>query len=78
VAELGQIEAMTLFLDRARSVAPSFKLTEENTMAVSRICRPDGMPLMIELATARANLLTPQHIADRLDDRIALESGKAR
>ena len=36
------------------------------------------MPLAIELAAARARVLTPQQIADRLDDRFRLLTGGSR
>jgi predicted ATPase len=40
---------------------------------VSGICHDlDGIPLAIELASARTNVLTVQQIAARLDDRFAL------
>src|SRR5262249_61191922 len=47
--------------------------------AVGRICRRlDGIPLAIELAAARARVLTPDQIAARLDDRFRLLTGGAR
>ena len=51
---------------------PDFTLTRENTAAIVSICRRlDGIPLAIELASARANVLTVQQIAERLDNRFA-------
>jgi tetratricopeptide (TPR) repeat protein len=38
----------------------------------------DGLPLAIELAAARVNVLTPQQIVDRLDHRLTLLSGSRR
>ncbi len=70
---LQQYDAAKLFLDRTRSVSPDFALTSANAAAIGRICRRlDGLPLAIELAASRANVLTAQQIADRLDDRFAL------
>ena len=41
--------------------------TEENAQAIAEIClRLDGLPLAIELATARLNIFTPQALAERL------------
>jgi predicted ATPase/class 3 adenylate cyclase len=65
---LGQVEAIALFVQRARAVAPGFAITDDNARAVIEICRRlDGLPLGIELAAARVKLLTPSAILDRLD-----------
>jgi predicted ATPase/DNA-binding CsgD family transcriptional regulator len=65
-------EAIQLFVERARAVLPDFALTSVNTAAIVNICRRlDGIPLAIELASARANVLTVHQIAARLDDRFA-------
>ncbi len=70
---LAAYEAILLFVDRAAAVQPAFSLTGENARAVATICRRlDGMPLAIELAAARINVLTPGEIAGRLDDRFSL------
>ncbi|MCA1608018.1 MAG: tetratricopeptide repeat protein, partial [Acidobacteria bacterium] len=59
--------AATLFVERARSADPSFRLTEENAPAVAEICnRLDGLPLAIELAAARVRVLSPRAIAEKL------------
>lgn len=71
--DLLQYDAIRLFVERARAVSPDFTFTSENASAISEICRRlDGLPLAIELASARANVLTVQEIAARLDDRFAL------
>ena len=65
---LGQVEAIALFVQRARAVTPGFAITDDNARAVIEICRRlDGLPLGIELAAARVKLLTPSAILDRLD-----------
>jgi len=70
--------AVRLFDERARAVAPSFRVTEANAGAVAEICRRlDGLPLAIELAAARVTALTPAQIAERLDDCFRL-LGRAR
>ncbi|WP_216216838.1 ATP-binding protein [Amycolatopsis aidingensis] len=72
-------DAVQLFVERARSVVPSFRLTEDNGPDVARVCRQvDGLPLGIELAAARIRALSPRQIAQRLDDRLALLTTGAR
>jgi predicted ATPase/class 3 adenylate cyclase len=76
---LGQIEAIALFVQRARAVAPGFAVTDENARAVTEICRRlDGLPLGIELAAARVKLLSPVAILDRLTRRLPVLSTAAR
>ncbi len=72
-------EAVQLFVDRARERKGDFSLTVETSAAVVQICRRlDGIPLAIELAAARVNVLGVGQIADRLDDRFRLlTAGKA-
>ncbi|MCS7065845.1 MAG: hypothetical protein NZL85_06155, partial [Fimbriimonadales bacterium] len=64
--------ALQLFADRARQVAHDFRLTEGNLPVVQSLCRQlDGIPLALELAAARLNVLSPSqmlaHIAERLE-----------
>jgi predicted ATPase len=71
--ELLRYEAVRLFVERARSVAPGFALDGETAPSVARIChRLDGLPLALELAAARVDALTPAVLAGRLDDRFRL------
>jgi non-specific serine/threonine protein kinase len=71
--EIASAEAVQLFVDRARLVRPGFALTDDTAGAVAEICRRvDGIPLAIELAAARARVLTPAEILTRLDDRFTL------
>ena len=64
--------ALSLFRARARAVDPDYTVGDEEERAARGICRRlDGLPLAIELAAARANLLPPQelerHLAEGLD-----------
>ena len=76
---LGQIEAIALFVQRARAVAPDFSVTDDNAGAVTEIARRlDGLPLAIELAAARVKLLSPAAILDRLERRLPVLTTAAR
>ena len=79
VPALAMPEAMQLFTERARLVLPAFAITDANRAAVQEICRRlDGIPLAIELAAARARVLSPAQIATRLDDAFHVLSGGSR
>ena len=66
-------EAVELFVERARAARSDFILSDANAPAIAAICRRlDGLPLAIELAAARINLLSPDQIVARLDHRLAL------
>ena len=73
VAQLGRFPAVGLFAERAGQVVPGFSVTEANRAAVAGIChRLEGLPLAIELAAARARVLSPEQIGARLGDRLGL------
>jgi predicted ATPase/class 3 adenylate cyclase len=70
---------MLLFADRAFSVDGHFALTDENVPHVAEICRRlDGIPLAIELAAARVKVLSPKHLAQKLDERFRVLTGGDR
>ena len=71
--------SVQLLRDRAAAVRPSFAVSDDNVAAVVEICRRlDGLPLAIELAAARLRALSPEQVADRLDDRFRLLTGGSR
>jgi predicted ATPase/DNA-binding XRE family transcriptional regulator len=71
--------AVTLFMERAQSVQPDFSLTPENAPIVAAICtRLDGLPLAIELISARIKLLPPAALLERLHGRLMLQSDGLR
>lgn len=71
--------AVSLLIERARSVNPGLALTESNLVALGEIARRlDGLPLAIELVGARAALFSPQELLARLDSRFALSTSGAR
>ncbi len=77
--EIGASAAIRLFCDRARSALPSFTLSDLNAGPVAKICqRLDGIPLAIELAAARMNVLSPDEMLHRLDDRFGVLRGGHR
>jgi predicted ATPase/DNA-binding NarL/FixJ family response regulator len=76
---LMQYDAVRMLVQRVRAVLPDFSLTPANASSVVQICRQlDGLPLALELASARSNVLTPQQIADRLNDRFSLLVSRQR
>jgi DNA-binding SARP family transcriptional activator len=76
VPELLRFASIRLFVERAADAAPGFSLTGDNASHVAEICfRLDGMPLAIELAAARAGVLTPTQMAARLRDSLNLLAG---
>lgn len=72
-------DSVALFVDRAVAVDERFALTNENAKFVAEICRRlDGIPLAIELAAARVRVLSPQQLAQRLDERFRVLTGGDR
>jgi non-specific serine/threonine protein kinase len=77
--ELGRYEGIRLFMQRAQAADSRFTITTENAPAVVELCRQlDGLPLAIELAAARAKLLSPEAVLARLGNRLGLLTGGAR
>src|SRR5437870_2579741 len=74
--ELVQYAAVALFVERAQAVKPTFVLSEDNAAALAQICiQLDGLPLSLELAAARSELLSPQALLGRLNHRLAVLTG---
>jgi tetratricopeptide (TPR) repeat protein len=77
--ELEAYESVRLFVERARQRDPSFVLTLRNRKAIIEVCRKlEGMPLAIELAAARMEVLSAQQLLERLEDSLKLLSGHDR
>lgn len=69
----------SLFADRAQAVDHHFKLAEENQPAVARLCQQlDGIPLAIELAAARVNVLSVESLTEELGQRFRILGGGGR
>jgi predicted ATPase len=78
VPELADDDAVALFSERAQAIKPDFSLNGD-TPAVAEICRRlDGLPLAIELAAARAKVLSPTALLERLDQRLPVLTGGGR
>src|SRR4051794_40160842 len=71
VGPLNASDGVQLFADRAAAVRPGFELDATNSTMVARICeRLEQVPLAIELAAARARLLSLDALLERLDRRL--------
>jgi len=72
-ADLATNPSVRLFVERGQALQSDLTLTDDTAPAIARICaRLDGLPLAIELAAARARVLTPEQILTRLDDAFHL------
>jgi predicted ATPase/DNA-binding CsgD family transcriptional regulator len=79
IERLHDYTAISLFVDRARLVLPDYQATDHNATALARICqRLDGIPLAIELAAARVNVLSAANLSERLDDAFRVLTGGSR
>ncbi len=75
VATIARYPAVALFVQRATAAQSDFKFTPSNARAVAEICaRLDGLPLAIELAAARVQMLPLPLLLERLTQRLELLS----
>ena len=76
---IDEYASVQLFAERAGLALSSFALTKENANTVIEICRlVDGIPLAIELAAARVNILQVEEILKQLQHPFTLLSGDGR
>jgi predicted ATPase/DNA-binding CsgD family transcriptional regulator len=76
LSDLSQRESISLFTGRAQAARPDFQLTTENADAVAKICfKLDGLPLAIELATARLKLFDPESLLELVEDSLNALTG---
>jgi non-specific serine/threonine protein kinase len=77
-ATLADIPSVTLFLQRAQARRADFALTEKRVPMVAQlVVQLDGLPLALELAAARLDVLPLATLARRLDDRLQLLASEA-
>ena len=68
--DLAGSEAVELFVERATAQNPGFQVRPQDARALASICRRlDGMPLALELATARLRADSLEQLDRRLDQR---------
>ena len=80
VAPLDGTDAATLFVERTRSLDPAFDAeTESERQSVAEVCdRLEGIPLAIELASARCAVLGLDGVRAGLDDQLRFLAGVRR
>jgi predicted ATPase/DNA-binding SARP family transcriptional activator len=73
VPPLAKESALELFVGRVREQDVGYSPGPDELKTISAICeRLDGLPLAIELAAARARVMTPAEILDRIGSRLDL------
>ncbi|HEY7037140.1 MAG TPA: LuxR C-terminal-related transcriptional regulator [Thermomicrobiales bacterium] len=79
VSSIATSDAVTLFVQRARAIAPGLAITPATAGAISEICRRlDGLPLAIELAAAHTRVLSPSALLARMGSGLAVLAGGPR
>ena len=79
VESFARLEAVALFAERAAAVRADFEVTPANLPVIAEIAaRLDGLPLAIELAASRIKLLPPEHLLERLEQRLPLLTASDR
>ena len=71
VQPLREDDALALFVERARALDPRFGTADGDEEALRAVCRDlDGLPLAVELAAARARMLSASSLRERLERRL--------
>jgi predicted ATPase/DNA-binding SARP family transcriptional activator len=77
--QLAVFPSVQLFTDRARATRPDFAVTPRNAEAVALLCeRLEGLPLALELAAARTQMLTPGQMLTQLEARFDFLASRRR
>jgi len=78
-AEAATFPAVQLFVERVTAIVEDFTLTDSNAPAIAEICRRlDGLPLAIEFAAPRVEVLGVEGLVARLDDSLPLLGARRR
>jgi predicted ATPase/DNA-binding XRE family transcriptional regulator len=73
IGPLDASDAVALFVDRARAVAPRFALRAETGPVIEKICRSvDHVPLAIELVAAQLEAFSAEGLAAKLGNQLPL------
>jgi predicted ATPase len=76
---LMEFPSVRLFTSRSQAVRPDFQVTPANAQVVAQLCHSlEGIPLALELAAARAQVLTPAQMLTQLARRFDLLSSRRR
>jgi predicted ATPase/DNA-binding SARP family transcriptional activator len=76
---LTMYDSVRLFVDRAQAAMPHFQVTNRNAPTVAELCsRLEGIPLAIELAAARALVMTPAQMLAQLQNRFDFLASRKR
>jgi predicted ATPase/transcriptional regulator with XRE-family HTH domain len=68
-SDLLDYSAIELFVERAQAVKPDLELDSENSRTIAAICaRLDGLPLAIELVSARTGFLPLHALLDQIGE----------
>jgi len=79
IANLDEYSSVQLFVERAQLALSTFVVTKENANAIIEICRRvDGIPMAIELAAVRVNILQVEEILKQLQYSFTLLSSDGR
>ncbi len=72
-------DTLRLFEARARLVSPEFKVADSDIRAVTEICeRLDRLPLAIEMAASRLDIMSERELLTNLKDRFRLLTSRTR
>lgn len=77
--DAARAEAAQLFIERAQSVSPNLAWSEDDLRHIGRICRlVGGMPLGIELAATWVDALSPNEIANEIEQNLDILEAERR
>lgn len=79
ISDVMRFGAIELFLRRARMARPDIGVSDKDAHDLSGICNKlDGLPLALELAASRVNVLSFREILQKLENQLALLTGGSR